>query len=365
MESLPPTKPEHRRSTGRLPLPAGGFDPQANIVHPLADASVERWSRISAERIEHFQEAVLGAGLDAIQLSRGAMQGSLAFAASDGIIYSSGYLGGQVALRGSLSDTMITLGTGINIGTGSRHWLKEVETGGVGVFLPGDEHDALYTPGSIYACATLSCAHLEELAADMGLVLDAKVLGGSGISPRTLSRRPLASLKNAFGRLHAGKARGRGPAMPGRYMLERMIATLAREPRHIPGAKGLDSRARIVARAQDYIAQNLEYPLSITAIAQAAAASPSSLYRAFHELLAETPQSFVRKLRLNRIRQDLATASEVHCSITLIANRWGISELGRLAGWYRELFGELPSRTRTRRMDALRRRPRTDLTRSA
>jgi hypothetical protein len=28
-----------------------------------------------------------------------------------------------------------------------------------------------------------------------------------------------------------------------------------------------------------------------------------------------------------------------------VANEWGISELGRLAGWYRELFGELPSET--------------------
>jgi len=32
-------------------------------------------------------------------------------------------------------------------------------------------------------------------------------------------------------------------------------------------------------------------------------------------------------------------------TITLIANQWGTSELGRMAGWYRELFGECPSET--------------------
>jgi hypothetical protein len=34
--------------------------------------------------------------------------------------------------------------------------------------------------------------------------------------------------------------------------------------------------------------------------------------------------------------------------VALAANRWGIAELGRLAGQYRKLFGELPSQTAAR-----------------
>jgi hypothetical protein len=37
--------------------------------------------------------------------------------------------------------------------------------------------------------------------------------------------------------------------------------------------------------------------------------------------------------------------AERACTVALVANRWGISELGRLSGWYRELFGEGPSET--------------------
>jgi len=51
-------------------------------------------------------------------------------------------------------------------------------------------------------------------------------------------------------------------------------------------------------------------------------------------------------LRLNRIRRDLASPQEAHCTVAALANRWGVSELGRLSSEYRDLFGELPSRTR-------------------
>jgi hypothetical protein len=56
-------------------------------------------------------------------------------------------------------------------------------------------------------------------------------------------------------------------------------------------------------------------------------------------------------MRLNRIRRDLASEEEARCSITLLANKWGVSELGRFAARYRELFGELPSETRLRRLN--------------
>ena len=38
-------------------------------------------------------------------------------------------------------------------------------TGSVGVFHGGDEHDAFYTPGSLYATATISLERLEQIAA--------------------------------------------------------------------------------------------------------------------------------------------------------------------------------------------------------
>jgi AraC-like DNA-binding protein len=312
------------------------------------------WGRVAITCVEDVQEAVLGAGLDAVQLSRGPMQGSLAFATSGRMAFSTGHLTGRVSLTGALSETMTTLGIGIRIAPGSRHWMKEVQTGGVGIFRAGDVHEAIYLPGTIYACVTLPDTQLEEIAADLGLVLDAAQLGGSRISRRRLSSARFATLQRAFVQVHTAVERRRHDAAAlGRLMLEGLIEHVAREPRRDPGPRDMGAHSRIVARAQSYIMANLTDSISISAIARASFASQSTLYRAFHEVLDETPQSFIRKLRLNRIRHDLATEDEARCTITLLANKWGVGELGRFAGWYRELFGELPSQTRARRMSML------------
>jgi hypothetical protein len=120
--------------------------------------------------------------------------GSLAFATFDrDITCTSGYIGGRVGLSGPLSADMVTLGVGLVMAPGTRHWLSEVGSGAVGVFLPGDEHDALYPQGSMYAVVTLAAERLEETAAKHDLVLDAKALGGTGIDARKRSRSPIFS----------------------------------------------------------------------------------------------------------------------------------------------------------------------------
>lgn len=304
------------------------------------------WTRISIARIEDLSDAVLGAGLTAMQMARGPIKGSLAFAQQDGVVYTSGYIGGRVALAGPLSESMITFGLGLYVAPGTRHWLNERSTGDFGVFLPGDEHDALYTPGTLYVTLTLSAERLEAVAESRGLVLDQLSLGGTGFHRRRFAEDGIAELRRQFELIHAhGRNSYTDVAILGERLLEAVVQHFGREPRASIG--GIDPRghARIVERARAYIVENLDRPLRIDEIANAAYASRRTVYRAFNEVLDETPQSYVRKLRLHRIRHDLATDPERSCTVALVANRWGISELGRLSGWYRELFGERPSET--------------------
>lgn len=308
------------------------------------------WQQLSVTRIEDFHDAVKGAGLDAVQLSRGQMKGSLAFASQGGVQFTTGQIGGRVRLSGPLSETMITLGIGIDLAPGTRHWMREVETGNIGVFMAGDAHDAVYTPGTLYAVASLSPDLLEERAADMGCVLDARQLGRTGVCDRRAGGAVTRQLGYAFRRVHRGAP---SPEGLGQALLNAMIGVLAREPRAIPPHNDRAGHGRIVTRGLEYIRENLEEPLYISAIARAACTSQATLYRAFHCVLDETPQSYVRKLRLNRIRHDIASDAEARCTIATIANRWGVTELGRLAGWYRDAFGELPSETRARHLQQL------------
>jgi AraC-like DNA-binding protein len=330
----------------------------------LPDASC--WERIPVEGIEDLKDAVYGAGLEATQMSRGRVTGSLLFAMRDSVLYSSGHIGGRVALLGPLSQEGVTLGVGLELAAGTRHWLTEVATGDVGIFLPGDEHDSLYTPGSLYATATLTRDRLEEVAADVGLVLDARTLGGTGVEERRFTARELAPLQARFRQAHlGGYNRAAGPTALGAQMLHMLIERLGREPRI---ARPLDRQqlGRVVARARSYIRDNLDRPLSIETIAAAASTSHRTLHRAFHSVLDETPYSYVLRMRLHRIRYEFVSDAEKNTTVTSAANHWGMSELGRFAAWYRDLFGELPSETlRRNRQDAPSEREEYRLARSA
>jgi AraC-like DNA-binding protein len=302
------------------------------------------WSRVPISGIEDLSDAVRGAGLEATQMSAGRLSGGLAFSDADGMLCSSGLIEGRVSLFGPLSKDWVTVGVGLKIGGGTRHWLNEIETGCVGVFLPGDEHDAIYTPGSLYAAVTLSADKLEQEAAQQELVLDRHNLGGSGIHARSMAPEILVELQRAFESVH-GSPDGLGYAGLTKHLLAALIAHLARPPRRENQGRHPDLHGKIVERARTYIHDHLSEPISIDALATAAYASRRTLFRAFTDILDDTPQNYVRRLRLHRIRHDLASDAEKACTIALIANQWGIGDLGRMSGWYRELFGERPRDT--------------------
>jgi AraC-like DNA-binding protein len=304
------------------------------------------WSRVGIARIEDLSDAVYGAGLEAVQMSRGPISGSLAFAEHDGVVFSTGYIDGRVGLTGPLSESMITLGIGLDLPAGTRHWLNEVTTGDFGIFLPGDHHDAIYTPGSLYATVTLSAERLDAAAEARGLVTDLRLLGGTGVLSQRFPQKVVAEFRARYEHVHSGRqGRGADAATLGCRLLDAVLEHIGRQPRPPVGRIDPRGHARIVARARAYVLENLDRPLRIDEIASAAHASHRTVYRAFAEVLDESPQSFIRKLRLHRIRHDLASDAERACTVALAANRWGISELGRLSGWYRDLFGERPSDT--------------------
>jgi AraC-like DNA-binding protein len=174
-----------------------------------------------------------------------------------------------------------------------------------------------------------------------------KTLGGTGVDTRRFSARNLSMLKTQFERIHAGR-HASAARMIGRQLLGAMIVHFARDPHFHLGGTDPRGHARIVARARAFIHENLDQLLSIDKIANAAATSHRTLHRAFQIVLDETPYSYVLKLRLHRIRHELVTEAEATCTISSVAHRWNISELGRFSGWYRDLFGELPSQTLAR-----------------
>jgi len=84
---------------------------------------------------------------------------------------------------------------------------------------------------------------------------------------------------------------------------------------------------------------------SIPDLCQEARISQRSLEYAFRDTLGMTPLAFQRLRRLYRAREALQSAGMSQTRVSEIALQSGFYELGRFSGYYREVFGELPSQT--------------------
>jgi AraC-like DNA-binding protein len=103
----------------------------------------------------------------------------------------------------------------------------------------------------------------------------------------------------------------------------------------------------VVTRAIDLMRGHPETAWTTTELARATGVSARALQKAFAQADELPPMTYLRRLRLQRVRADLADASQTGSStaVTAVANRWGFVHLGRFAQQYRHLFGEAPSET--------------------
>jgi AraC-like DNA-binding protein len=111
---------------------------------------------------------------------------------------------------------------------------------------------------------------------------------------------------------------------------------------------------RDVKRARDYMQANLNAPITIAEIAEAAGVPGRTLFKHFRDCYGVSPMRYVRMARLDRIRDALLLADD-GATITDIATHWGFGHLGRFSVEYRKKFGERPSDTLGQRRECKRR----------
>lgn len=104
--------------------------------------------------------------------------------------------------------------------------------------------------------------------------------------------------------------------------------------------------SRDVKRAIDYIQANLAEPITLACLARASGVAGRTLLKHFREFHGVSPMRYVRNLRLQRVREELAAGRVDHVAAS--ATRWGFMHAGRFAVDYRRRFGESPSVTLTK-----------------
>lgn len=111
--------------------------------------------------------------------------------------------------------------------------------------------------------------------------------------------------------------------------------------------KTSSARAAQVVKACQALAQARarEQPPDIEELCRQAGTSRRSLQDSFRRVAGTTPLAYLRNLRLHAVRERLLSSRAGQVTVTQAAGEAGFDHLGRFAGDYRTLFGEVPSRT--------------------
>jgi AraC-like DNA-binding protein len=108
-----------------------------------------------------------------------------------------------------------------------------------------------------------------------------------------------------------------------------------------------DKRRLVRSRAEAFMRDRLQEPISIPDIARAAGVSLRGLQLAYQQHGDVSPVLRLRQLRLEAARSTLLRGGRD--SVAAVARRFGYSNAGRFAAHYRDHFGESPSATLERR----------------
>jgi AraC-like DNA-binding protein len=110
----------------------------------------------------------------------------------------------------------------------------------------------------------------------------------------------------------------------------------------VPLPQGATGRVR---EAVEYMHAFAHTPISTTDVADHVGLSVRGLQQAFQRQVGTAPNSMLRGIRLDRIREELRRGAPGELTVAAVAVRWGFAHLGRFSAAYATRFGEYPRDT--------------------
>jgi transcriptional regulator GlxA family with amidase domain len=110
---------------------------------------------------------------------------------------------------------------------------------------------------------------------------------------------------------------------------------------------------QIVELIEEMARQLTDEPLHIDHICRAAGVSQRTLRNAFQAIYRSSPYRHLRTMRMGEARKALLSPARSTQTVTEVAMHFGFLELGRFSVEYRRAFGERPSATLRRAVEAI------------
>ncbi|MBL8953588.1 MAG: helix-turn-helix domain-containing protein [Myxococcaceae bacterium] len=230
--------------------------------------------------------------------------------------------------------------------SGREHvWLERpvpfIQGAGEAVLIPARVEHASWTGGS---AVTFHNVHLyrerfDEQLSEAGLRPSSHAVTFTG--PSSL-RRAMEGLR--YESTHGPQEKGHALALDAWALsLSIVIGRQLCTPRSRgQGASRAPSRAS-VARAEELMRLHPEQAHPLDRLAALAQLSPWHFIRRFKQAFGQTPQTYLRNLRLERARELISTTS---LPLTVIAHDVGFGSSSRLSEGFRARFGVTPSSLR-------------------
>jgi AraC-like DNA-binding protein len=123
-----------------------------------------------------------------------------------------------------------------------------------------------------------------------------------------------------------------------------LLETFPHTALHAPVEIGLPSGGKTRA-AVEYMIANAHLPIRTEDVADAVGMSQRSLQAAFRREHDITAIDYLRRVRLDRVQEELRKSDPGRATVAEVAQRWGFAHLGRFSASYTNRFGEYPSTT--------------------
>jgi AraC-like DNA-binding protein len=126
-----------------------------------------------------------------------------------------------------------------------------------------------------------------------------------------------------------------------------LVSLLDCQPHSHTDRLGKDRKSiapRHVRQVESYIEEHADQALTVGDLIAVSGVSARALFDGFRRFRDTSPLAYLRKVRLERVRQQLLEAKQDE-TVSTVATQWGFYQLGRFAALYRATYGEAPSET--------------------
>jgi len=113
----------------------------------------------------------------------------------------------------------------------------------------------------------------------------------------------------------------------------------------VEASKCRTKRLAAVKTCESYMHEHRSEPVTLLDLCAVAGMRSRSLINAFEAVTGFSPMDYLRRLRLSGAHHALQLADKKRTKIIDVATDWGFWHMGHFTHYYREMFGETPSKT--------------------